>query len=83
MAQVLAKNDPQAEITVCLMAAAVFCDKAGQKTPEGYYNLERLIRRARRPDAQPLQEPALHPVAVVEDAIRRESGLGHLADCGW
>jgi len=45
MAHALAKNDAQAEITVFLMADAVLCAKAGQKTPEGYYNLERMIRR--------------------------------------
>lgn len=45
MAHALAKNDPESEITVFLMADAVLCAKAGQKTPEGYYNLERMIRR--------------------------------------
>ena len=45
MAHALAKNDPEAEITVFLMADAVLCAKAGQKTPDGYYNLERMIRR--------------------------------------
>ncbi len=45
MAHALAKNDPQGEVTVFLMADAVLCAKAGQKTPEGYYNLERMVRR--------------------------------------
>lgn len=45
LAHALAKNDPQGEITVFLMADAVLCAKAGQKTPKGYYNLERMIRR--------------------------------------
>ncbi|MGC9369430.1 MAG: DsrE/DsrF/TusD sulfur relay family protein [Paracoccaceae bacterium] len=45
MSHALAKNDPEAEITVFLMADAVLCAKAGQKTPDGYYNLERMIRR--------------------------------------
>jgi len=45
MAHALAKNDPDADITVFLMADAVLCAKAGQKTPDGYYNLERMIRR--------------------------------------
>jgi uncharacterized protein involved in oxidation of intracellular sulfur len=45
MAHALAKNDPEGEITVFLMADAVLCAKSGQKTPEGYYNLERMIRR--------------------------------------
>lgn len=45
MAHALAKNDPEAEITVFLMADAVVCAKAGQKTPDGYYNLERMLGR--------------------------------------
>ena len=34
-----------ADITVFLMADAVLAAKANQKTPEGYYNLERMLRR--------------------------------------
>jgi len=45
MAHAPAKNGPEAEITVFLMADAVLCAKAGQKTPDGYYNLEPMIRR--------------------------------------
>ncbi len=45
MAHALTKNDPGAEITVFLIADAVLCAKAGQKTPDGYYNLERMLRR--------------------------------------
>jgi uncharacterized protein involved in oxidation of intracellular sulfur len=33
------------DITVFLMADAVLAAKANQKTPEGYYNLERMLRR--------------------------------------
>lgn len=45
MAHALAKQDPEGAMTVFLMADAVLCAKAGQKTPEGYYNLERMLRR--------------------------------------
>jgi len=45
MAHALTKNDPDAVVTVFLMADAVPCAKAGQKTPDGYYNLERMLRR--------------------------------------
>ncbi len=31
-------------MTVFLMADSVFCAKAGQKTPDGYYNLERMLK---------------------------------------
>jgi len=45
MAHALLKNDAQGEVTVFLMADAVLCAKAGQKTPEGYYNIERMLKR--------------------------------------
>ena len=41
----LLKTDPEAEITVFLMADAVAAARKGQKTPDGYYNLERMLRR--------------------------------------
>jgi uncharacterized protein involved in oxidation of intracellular sulfur len=32
------------ELTVFLMADAVACGRTGQKTPEGYYNIERMLK---------------------------------------
>lgn len=32
------------EIKVFLVADGVFCARKGQKTPEGYYNIERMIK---------------------------------------
>lgn len=32
------------ELRLFLMADAVVCAKVGHKTPEGYYNLERMLR---------------------------------------
>ena len=45
LAHALAKKDAAAEITVFLMADAVIAAKNGQKTPEGYYNIERMLKR--------------------------------------
>ncbi len=45
LANALQKNDARAEVTVFLMADAVLCAKAGQKTPDGFYNIERMLRR--------------------------------------
>lgn len=35
----------ESEVTVFLMADAVLGAKAGQKTPEGFYNAERMVKR--------------------------------------
>ncbi len=45
LAHALAKRDPEAEIVVFLMADAVLAAKANQKTPDGYYNIERMLKR--------------------------------------
>ena len=45
LAQALLRNDPGAEVSVFLMADAVLAAKAGQKTPDGYYNVERMLKQ--------------------------------------
>lgn len=45
LAHALAKKDAEARIVVFLMADAVLSAKAGQKTPEGFYNVERMLKR--------------------------------------
>jgi uncharacterized protein involved in oxidation of intracellular sulfur len=41
----LMKKDAETDITVFLMADAVIGAKASQKTPEGYYSIERMLKR--------------------------------------
>jgi uncharacterized protein involved in oxidation of intracellular sulfur len=45
LAHALIKREPECQITVFLMADAVTAAKAGQKTPEGYYSIERMLKR--------------------------------------
>jgi uncharacterized protein involved in oxidation of intracellular sulfur len=45
LAQALLKKEPQPATTVFLMADSVVAAKAGQKTPDGYYNVERMLKR--------------------------------------
>jgi uncharacterized protein involved in oxidation of intracellular sulfur len=45
LAHALLKRDPAAQVTVFLMADAVLAAKAQQKTPDGYYNIERMLKR--------------------------------------
>lgn len=48
LALTLLKGDSATEVSLFLMADAVACAKAGQKTPDGYYNLERMIKGVAR-----------------------------------
>ena len=41
----LMKKDAATDITVFLMADAVIGAKANQKPPEGYYSIERMLKR--------------------------------------
>ena len=43
LAHSLAKREGE-EVRVFLMGDAVACAVAGQKTPDGYYNLERMVK---------------------------------------
>lgn len=45
LATALAKRDGE-EVRIFLMADAVPCAIAGQQTPNGYYNLERMVASA-------------------------------------
>lgn len=45
LAHALQKKGPDYEVTVFLMADAVAAAMAGQKTPDGYYNVERMLKR--------------------------------------
>jgi uncharacterized protein involved in oxidation of intracellular sulfur len=45
LAHALLKRDPVTQVTFFLMADAVLAAKAQQKTPEGFYNIERMLKR--------------------------------------
>jgi uncharacterized protein involved in oxidation of intracellular sulfur len=45
LARALVKGDPDTRVLVFLMADAVTAARKGQKTPEGYYNVERMLRQ--------------------------------------
>lgn len=45
LAHALLKKNPDAEVTVFLMADSVVAARKGQKTPDGYYNMERMLKR--------------------------------------
>ena len=45
LAHALLKRDPATQLTVFLIGDAVVAAKAQQKTPDGYYNAERMLKR--------------------------------------
>ena len=45
LASALLKADPATEVVVFLLGDAAAGARRGQQTPEGYYNIERMLRR--------------------------------------
>jgi uncharacterized protein involved in oxidation of intracellular sulfur len=46
IANQLNKDYPEVEVSIFLMADAVACAMASQNTPNGYYNIERMLKLA-------------------------------------
>ncbi|MGV9170447.1 MAG: DsrE/DsrF/TusD sulfur relay family protein [Promethearchaeia archaeon] len=44
LAMALKKKDSDVSLNIFMIGDGVSCAVAGQKTPDGYYNLERMIR---------------------------------------
>ncbi len=45
LAHALLKQNTETEVTVFLLGDAVVGGRRGQKTPDGYYNVERMLKR--------------------------------------
>src|SRR5512138_2970004 len=43
LAGALVASEPELQLTLFLLGDAVLCAKAGQATPQGYYNVERML----------------------------------------
>jgi len=51
LAKALLKKDPDIDLSVFLMADAVTCAKQNQKPPNGYYNIELMLKAVIRQGA--------------------------------
>ena len=50
----LLKTEEKLQLTIFLLGDAVACAKSGQNTPNGYYNLERMLKVVLGKDGQVL-----------------------------
>ncbi len=72
-----------AQVTVFLMADAVACAKAGQKVPQGYYNLELMTKSLARSGEVLLCGTCMDARGLVDAELvegARRSTLDELAD---
>ncbi len=83
LAMTLLTQEPDAEVTVFLMGDAVTCAKAGQKTPDGYYNLERMLKPVVRKGEVLLCGTCMDARAFTEEEVcegARRSSMSELAE---
>ena len=81
LANALLKGEPVPEVTVFLMADSVACAKANQKTPDGYYNLERMLKGFVRKATLLLCGTCMDARGVAENELltgARRSTMGEL-----
>jgi uncharacterized protein involved in oxidation of intracellular sulfur len=67
LAKALNKND--SELTVFLMADAVICGKKGQKVPQGFYNIELMLKSVIRNGQVLLCGTCMDARGVTDDEI--------------
>ncbi len=82
LAGVLLQVEPETELTLFLLGDAVACVKAGQTTPQGYYNIGRMLIPIQRKGhvlacETCLAARGLKPEDLVEGS--RPAKLGELA----
>jgi len=73
-----------AEVTVFLMADAVGCAKAGQKVPQGYYNLELMAKSVASRGEVLLCGTCMDARGLTDQELAegaRRSTLEELAEC--
>lgn len=83
LAMNLQKQEPEAEVSVFLMGDAVACAKAGQKTPDGYYNLERMLKAIGRKGEVLLCGTCMDARAMTQDEVTqgaRRSSMDELTE---
>ena len=83
LAMSMQSMEKEIEVCVFLMGDAVGCAKAGQKTPNGYYNLERMLKAVGRKGEVLLCGTCIDARGMTEDdAIEgaRRSSMAELTE---
>jgi len=84
LANNLLKTKDGLDLTVFLMADAVGCAKKGQTTPDGYYNLERMLKPVLRKGRVLLCGTCMDARGMTDDEMVKgasRSTLDELTQC--
>jgi len=80
LALALLKAELKPELSIFLMADAVLCAKAGQTTPDGYYNLGRMIRGVSRQARVVLCGTCMDARGIGVDELLEKTERGTMPD---
>ncbi len=82
LADALIQMEEELDLTIFLLGDAVLCAKSGQETPDGYYNMERMLKPVLRRGAVMCCRTCMDArglkVAELLEGVR-EAKLGELA----
>ena len=76
LALALPKQEEDLELTVFLMADSVLAAKSGQKTPDGFYNLESMLKGVIQRSDVVLCGTCMDARGIVEDELVSGSTRG-------
>ena len=82
LADALIKIEEDLDLTVYLLNDAVLCAKTGQQTPNGYYNIERMLKPVLRKGSVLACETCLEARGLTQEELMegvRIARLGELA----
>ncbi|MBI4302418.1 MAG: DsrE family protein [Chloroflexi bacterium] len=77
LATALSKGEDD-EVRIFLIGDAVLCSKRGQQTPDGYYNLERMLRAASRRGVTLSSGACLDARGIAEEELAESVHRGSL-----
>ena len=81
LANQILRDDPEKEVVLFLLADAVGCAVESQQTPDGYYNIERMLRAALKKGAQvKLCTTCAQARGIKESMLLEGAAMGTLAE---
>ncbi len=80
LALALLKTEPKPEISVFLMGDAVACAKSGQKTPDGYYNMARMVKAVARDGHLALCGTCMDARGIADGELVAGAGRGTMSE---
>ena len=80
LALALLKKDPSTKVTIFLMANAALAAKVHQKTPDGYYDVERMPLASRPSGIQPAQRSTVAELDAPRGLERNHTRLHEMRE---